>query len=136
MEPRIALITIVTGNIGPMVRFYRDVLGFVPTETLDDADLSYTEFQHEGVRFALCPLSIMHGVTGSAEFERPASGQRFELAFPCASEAEVDAAYVELVEKGAVAVKGPDRMPWGQYTAFFADPDGNIHELFADAPAG
>lgn len=41
----------------------------------------------------------------------------------------------ELLANGAVAVQPPDDMPWGQRTAFFADPDGNIHELFADLPA-
>jgi len=25
-------------------------------------------------------------------------------------------------------------MPWNQRTAFIADPDGNIHEIFADLP--
>ena len=35
-------------------------------------------------------------------------------------------------EQGAVGVKPPAKMPWGQYTAFFADPEGNIHELFTD----
>jgi hypothetical protein len=27
-----------------------------------------------------------------------------------------------------------DDVPWQQRTAMFADPDGNIHEFFADLP--
>ena len=30
-----------------------------------------------------------------------------------------------------VLIKEPQNMPWNQRTALFADPDGNIHEIFA-----
>ena len=33
---------------------------------------------------------------------------------------------------GARAIHDPEDMPWNQRTALFADPDGNIHEIFAD----
>jgi len=33
---------------------------------------------------------------------------------------------------GAREVHKPEDMPWNQRTALFADPDGNIHEIFAD----
>ena len=42
--------------------------------------------------------------------------------------------YAEIVARGAVPIHSPADMPWGQRTAMFADPDGNIHELFADLP--
>jgi len=38
------------------------------------------------------------------------------------------------VAHGAAPVHAPADMPWGQHTAMFADPDGNIHEFFADLP--
>ncbi len=40
--------------------------------------------------------------------------------------------YVEFHSRGAAPVKGPADMPWGQRAAFFADPEGNVHELFAE----
>lgn len=39
--------------------------------------------------------------------------------------------YEDLISKGATSIKGPSDMPWGHRTAFFADPEGNIHEIFA-----
>ncbi|MDX1688347.1 MAG: VOC family protein [Candidatus Promineifilaceae bacterium] len=130
MKTRIALITILTGDVPAMTRFYRDVLGFVVETDMGE----YVEFASESVRFAVCARSIMFEATGDDGFRRPAAGRSFELAFPCASPAAVDEIYAEIVEQGATSIKEPADMPWGQRTAFFADPDGNVHELFADLP--
>jgi lactoylglutathione lyase len=127
MNTRIALITILTDDIQGLTRFYRDALGFALQDDMGD----YVELASEGVRFALCARSIMHEATGHASYCEPASGQSFELAFPVDSPAEVDQRYAEIVARGAQPIKGPADMPWGQRTAFFADPEGNIHELFA-----
>lgn len=128
MKFRINLITILTDDMPRMVSFYRDVLGF---EAENDSG-QYVEFQSEGVRFAICDRSVMMDATGSEAFNQPASGQTFELAFPLDTPNQVDDVYARLVNQGAEAVKGPADMPWNQRTAFFADPDGNIHELFAE----
>ncbi|HSM56763.1 MAG TPA: VOC family protein [Candidatus Sulfomarinibacteraceae bacterium] len=128
MRARIDLITILTDDVPRLTAFYRDVLGF-PVKT--DMD-TYVEFVAGGVRFSICERSVMAQATGRDTFESEASGHTFELAFPCDSPSDVDAAYRRIVEAGAAPVKGPADMPWGQRTAFFADPDGNVHELFAD----
>lgn len=96
----------------------------------------YVEFKSEGVRFSVCARSIMKEGTGHPAYSENRSGQSFELAFPLETPAEVDQTYMEVIAHGATPVKGPANMPWGQRTAFFADPDGNIHELFADLPEG
>lgn len=123
--PRIALVTIWTDEVEPMKRFYRDTLGMAVKNDLGD----YVEFESPGVRFAVCKRTVM--AEHSEEFRRPGSGQRFELAFPCEQPAHVDEAYETLVANGAAGVAAPQDMPWGQRTALFADPDGNIHEIFA-----
>jgi uncharacterized glyoxalase superfamily protein PhnB len=74
----------------------------------------------------------MESATGNTAYHEPRSGQCFELAFPLGSPAEVDLAYADIISKGAAPVQPPTNMPWNQRTAFFADPDGNIHELFAN----
>lgn len=130
METKIALITILTGDVPAMTRFYRDVLGFAVKTEMGE----YVEFASSGVRFAVCARAIMLEATGDSSFQRAPSGRSFELAFPCASPTAVDEAYSEVVRQGATPIKEPADMPWGQRTAFFADPDGNIHELFADLP--
>jgi lactoylglutathione lyase len=128
MQPRIDLVTIVTEDVPRLAAFYRDVLGFAVATEMD----SYVEFESDGVRFSICAREVMHEATGHDSFTRPASGQRFELAFPVPAAEAVDSTYAQLVARGATPVKEPADMPWNQRTAFFADPDGNIHEIFAE----
>ncbi len=130
MKRGIALITILTDNVPGLVTFYRDVLGFQVKRDMGE----YVEFENEGVRFSICARSIMERATGNSGYREPRGGQAFELAFPLQAPEEVDKSYADIVAKGARAVQPPATMPWGQRTAYFADPDGNIHELFADLP--
>ena len=130
MKPRIALISIFTDKPEEMSAFYRDVVGFEIAFRQGD----YVEFKSEGVRFAVCGLQTMINSVGHPSFKEPRGGQPFELAFDTGSPAEVDRLYQEMTTRGAVPIQAPADMPWNQRTAFFADPDGNIHELFADLP--
>lgn len=130
MLNHISLITILTDDVPRLVAFYRDALGFAPKQDMG----SFVEFESEGVRFAICARSILLEASGHASYSEARRGHAFELAFPCASPADVDRAYADILTKGATPVHAPGDMPWGQRTAMFADPDGNIHELFADLP--
>lgn len=130
MKTQIGLITILTDDTPRLVAFYRDLLGFAVKQDLG----VYVEFESPGVRFAVCTHQIMANATGHTSFHQPRSGQAFELAFPCETPQEVDERYEAMITKGANPIHAPADMPWGQRTAFFADPDGNIHELFADLP--
>lgn len=130
LEPRIALITVLTDDVSAMRAFYEGVLGF---EVKTDMD-QYIEFDCKGVRFSICHRDVMREATEHAAYAESPSGQRLELAFPCTSPEDVDASYRSIVAAGAAPVKPPADMPWGQRAAFFADPEGNIHELFADLP--
>ena len=67
-------------------------------------------------------------------YKEKRKGQSFELAFPMGSPDDVDRVYKELVTKGATAVKESEMMPWGRKTAFIADPDGSIHEIYSYKP--
>ena len=128
MKGKISLITILTIDVERMLEFYNTVLGF----NISTQSGEYVELENEGVRFAICSRKVMFNFTNHQQFNDIPTGQRFELAFPLASKAEVDRTYSEIVKKGAVPIKEPSDMPWGQRTAFFADPDGNVHELFSD----
>ena len=130
MVNQIALITILTDDVPRLTAFYRDVLQFEVKQDMG----GYVEFQSAGARFAVCARSILHEASGHASYTEAHRGQAFELAFPCVKAAAVDRIYAEIVAHGATPIHAPDNMPWGQRTAMFADPDGNIHELFADLP--
>lgn len=126
MKAQINLITIWTEDIERMKNFYNKVLGFKIKSDLG----GYVEFENEGVRFAICVRAAM--LPYSDEYNKNASGQAFELAFPCENPDEVDAAFHKLIAAGATPIHKPENMPWNQRTSLFADPDGNIHEIFAD----
>lgn len=130
MIPKIALITILTNDVPRLKAFYHTVLGFPIQEDLEQ----YVEFDSPGVRFAICSRAILLSVSQHPSYQQVHSGQAFELAFPLDSPAAVGETYRELVLHGAAPVQTPADMPWGQHTAMFADPDGNIHELFCDLP--
>lgn len=126
MEARINLITIWTDNLIPMKEFYNKVLGFKIENDLGE----YVEFKNKGVRFALCLRKVMYNY--SEDYKKLRIGQSFELAFPSKSPEDVDKSYKDIISKGGVPVHEPQDMPWDQRTALFADPDGNIHEIFSD----
>ena len=127
MLDRIGLITIITGKIPEMTRFYSEVLDF---ECIEDLG-SYVEFRNKGVRFALTTPEVMYEGTENPSYKEKNKGRAFELAFPLPTAENVGKAYDEIIGKGATGVKAPEMMPWGRMTAFFADPDGNIHELYS-----
>jgi catechol 2,3-dioxygenase-like lactoylglutathione lyase family enzyme len=127
MLNRIGLVTIVTRNFSEMKAFYNDVLGFECIEELE----GYVEYNNKGVRFAITTDQVMYEATYHPSYQIDKKGQRFELAFPLPDPEAVGVAYDEIVEMGALPVSAPVMMPWGRMTAFFADPDGNIHELYS-----
>ena len=47
---------------------------------------------------------------------------------------DADAAYQELIERGATFLNGPIDRPWGRRTAAFADPAGNVWEIAQELP--
>lgn len=128
MKPQIRLISIMTDDIKGMLRFYTEVMGF----TCDEENNEYIELNHDGVRFALCSKELAYRLSKNESFKEKSSGQSFELAFWLSTKAEVDSTYNEIVAKGATPIMEPHDMPWGQRTAMFSDPDGNIHEIYAD----
>jgi len=55
--------------------------------------------------------------------QRPATGHRIEL---CVYVDDVDDMFARAREAGFETVVSPADMPWGERTAWVADPDGNL----------
>ncbi|WP_149141822.1 VOC family protein [Gemmobacter caeruleus] len=51
------------------------------------------------------------------------------LAQNFATEAEVDAAFDAALAAGASALKRPEKVFWGGYSGYWADPDGHVWEV-------
>ena len=128
MKPEINLISLITENFETMVNFYKEILSFPILNQME----SYVEFKTKGVRFAITTTETMKQVTGLKEYMAKKNSHVFELAFDCDSVDNLDKEYKNLSSKGVKFISEPKTMPWNQRTAFFTDPDGNIHEIFAN----
>lgn len=51
------------------------------------------------------------------------------LAQNFATEAEVDAAFADALAAGGSALKAPEKVFWGGYSCYWADPDGHVWEV-------
>ena len=128
VKPVLEGITVLADDVNGLASFYRDALGLVPVVE----EQFYVAFGGEGIRLAIFSRPGMGANTHDhGDYRTPSMGQAFELNFQCASRGEVDERYAWLSSHGAEPIALPIETDWGHYTGFFADPEGNIHSLFA-----
>lgn len=125
---RLAAVGLVTGRFEEMLGFYRDTLGFVVAQ--HDPEGPFVEFENEGSRFQLLARETMASASGYDGYGVERRGYAFGLAFEVATPELVDTLFAEIVAAGGTPIAAPADMPWGQRVAFFADPDGNIHDVY------
>lgn len=131
MRVKLEGITVLSNDVTRLSSFYREVLGF--NTVIEEGH--YAEFENDGVRLAICSKPLMADNTnGHYSFIEEHKGQAFELNFQCESPEAVRDIYNDFVSKGATSITEPKSMSWGHTTGFFADPDGNIHSIFAVNP--
>lgn len=109
-----------------MVRFYRDVLGFAIRE---DENASNVYLEKDGTLFLMYRRADFEKMTRRKFSYAPQVNGHYEIALSVADYAAVDAAFREVVAKGATPVMAPETEPWGQRTCYVADPEGNLIEI-------
>ena len=113
-------------DMGKMIRFYRDVLGFGIREN-EDADNVY--LVKDGTLFLLYGRKAFEKMTHRRyEYVRGLNGHA-EIALYVDTFEEVDEAFGNAVAHGAAPVLEPETEPWGQRTCYIADPEGNLIEI-------
>lgn len=118
---RITLITLGVTDLARAVAYYK-AIGFTPEEVLEKAAF----FDLGGARFGLYLRDELAREQGRAP---ETCGVGFSsLSQNHASEAEVDAAFARALEAGATVLKRPEKMFWGGYSGYVADPDGHAWE--------
>lgn len=128
MKVRLEGLTVLANDVTALADFYRTVIGFTAVVEEDH----YVEFENSGVRLAICSKALMADNTSQHHsFIEERRGQAFELNFECDSPEAVHELYGVFISKGASAIAEPKVMSWGHTTGFFADPEGNIHSIFA-----
>jgi len=126
MGARIDLVGTFVKDIKNMVAFYRDVLGF---EIDWDGQGPYAEFRNEGVRFAMYERAQLPGLLGQTPAYPDGLNGTFEIALDFPTSADADREFARVVKGGGKCIYEPRNEPWGQYTSYVADPEGNLIEI-------
>lgn len=128
MAVRLEGVTVLADDVAALAEFYQNALGFEVVVREE----AYVAFGGQGIRLAIFSRPLMAGNTdGHPAYSLSFTGQAFELNLECEDPVEVDSRYARILATGGVAAGRPAPRDWGQYTGFFADPEGNIHSLFA-----
>ena len=117
---------LLVNDMGKMIRFYRDVLGF---EIKEAEDTSNVYLVKDGTLFLLYGRKDFEKMTSRTyEYVKGLNGHS-EIALYVDTFEEVDQAYKNAVAAGAEPVLEPTTEPWGQRTCYIADPEGNLIEI-------
>ena len=121
-------ITVLADDVAQLAEFYERGVGLAVAVR----EPHYVAFSGSGIRLAIFERGLMGANTHDhPSFAAPRGAQAFELNFECETVDEVERMFRHLVEHGATSIAEPADMDWGHFTGFFADPEGNIHSLFA-----
>ncbi len=113
-------------DMGRMIRFYRDVLGF---EIKEDENTSNVYLIKDGTLFLLYGRQDFEQMTSRKYQYLKGVNGHFEIALYVDTFDEVDAEFARVVDMGAEPVMPPTMEPWGQKTCYIADPEGNLIEI-------
>jgi uncharacterized glyoxalase superfamily protein PhnB len=120
---RVTLITLGVADLAAARAFYGR-LGWVEH---GDSQPGVAFFQMHGAALALFGRADL-----AADQGRPGADLgtgAITLAQNFATEAEVDAAYAAALAAGASPLKAPEKVFWGGYSGYWADPDGHVWEV-------
>lgn len=124
MQPRITIIGIGVKDLARANAFYLDILGWEKTKDSND-DITFIKLN--GILLSLYPIDKLGEdatvTLGDARY-RPVT-----FAHNLESEQEVDSVFEDLRNEGVEIVKSPEKVFWGGYSGYFADPDGNLWEV-------
>jgi len=116
-------VIVLCDDLETMQRFYTDLFGFRIEE----------EVPNRAVEYRVGTLFLMLRPRGRPYDGTKISGESasIQLSFRVPP-ADVDLAYQTLKDKGIDVIEPPTNQDWPHRTLFFADPENNIIEIFAD----
>lgn len=124
MRQKLNVITLGVSDLTASLRFYQDGLGW---KTAGDSSDSIAFFDMGGIVLALYPRKLL-----ADDVSIPEQGSGFPgitLAYNAKSEEEVNQVFAQVEKLGATIVKPPQKVFWGGYSGYFADPDKHLWEV-------
>jgi hypothetical protein len=123
---RISIITLGVTDLARSIRFYESIGWRRAAESQD----SIAFFAMQGSALALFAHDALAHDAGLVPGDHPVPAFRgVTCALNCASPAEVDQVFDEWVAAGATPLKRPEKVFWGGYSSYVADPDGHLWEI-------
>jgi catechol 2,3-dioxygenase-like lactoylglutathione lyase family enzyme len=118
-------VVLIVEDLDVSLAFYCDVLGLV----LSHRSGPFAQLATGTTRLALYERAAMAETVGMPLRKSEEDAPGFEIGFKVD---DVDAAYADLVARGARPQTPPTTRTWGQRTAYVRDPDGHLIELAQD----
>lgn len=124
MEQRITFITLGVSNMQNSIDFYEQKFGWTRSAMSNNELIVY---ELNGMALT---LYAREELAKDATVDPAGNGFKgFTMAHNLWSEAEVDALIQHLRLKGVQIVKEPQKVFWGGYSSYIADPDGYLWEI-------
>jgi uncharacterized protein len=123
LERRISLITLGVADVTRSTDFY-ERLGWSKSPASNE---NVTFIQLKGIVLGL--FSRSHLAQDATVEDTPPGFSGVTLAYNVTSEIGVDAVVKFAVSCGATLVKAPEKVFWGGYSGYVADPDGHLWEI-------
>ncbi|WP_118135877.1 VOC family protein [Oceanicella sp. SM1341] len=123
MDPRITLITLGVADLARSEAFYA-ALGWRPSAQSQEGVRFY---QMNGMALALFGRDALAADQGRPDAALGTGA--VTLAQNLSEEAAVDRLWEEALAAGATPLKAPEKVFWGGYSGYFADPDGHVWEI-------
>ena len=124
MEQRMTFITLGVKDLNQSIDFYEIKFGWTRSELSNENIIFY---ELNGIHLALYDREKL---AKDATVDPSGSGFRsFTMAYNARSEKEVDDLIEHLRKQGVQVIKEPQKVFWGGYSSYIADPDGNLWEI-------
>jgi predicted enzyme related to lactoylglutathione lyase len=123
LDQRISFITLGVNDFTLMKTWYQNVFGWTPFK--EERDLCF--FRLNGCILGLYPATAL--AEDIDTIPRGSGFKRFALSINLRSERDVDSVFSLLEDRGARIVRPPEKVFWGGYRGYLADPEDNFWEL-------
>lgn len=127
MEQRLSIITLGVKDLKEAEQFYAEKFGWSKAE---ESNESIIFMQLNGIKLALYAnaalaedANVVHKETGNDSYKG------FTMAFCTRTEQEVDELFENFENQNVKIIKRPEKVFWGGYSGYIADPDDNLWEI-------